>query len=171
MAQQSPPCTQLPAVCVFRGVDLPFVIRLAMGTPADFRMAVSSDLTLQIASGKSRRKMADEKVKVAHLTGKNYLAGWQVHRMSKAVLLCRSRSWRNDLGSAPGFAAAGDDGRGLVNLCTSWLFAITFGCLEAKPWLGQLRLSSSLRTLLIATTLVAELLGLIFGQWEIDRMH
>jgi hypothetical protein len=42
-----------------------------------------------------------------------------------------------------------------------WLLVLVFGCAGMLPWIHQLKLSFSLRTLLVATTLVAVLLGLI----------
>jgi hypothetical protein len=40
-----------------------------------------------------------------------------------------------------------------------WYFAITFAAIAALPWLAWLPYRFSLRTLLIATTLVAVVLG------------
>lgn len=42
-----------------------------------------------------------------------------------------------------------------------WLPALIFAALAIVPWLRQLRWRFTLRTLLIATTLVAALLGLV----------
>jgi hypothetical protein len=52
-----------------------------------------------------------------------------------------------------------DDLRGA--LLPAWPIAFTLGLLTAAPWIRQLRPHFSLRTLLIATTLVAVGLGLI----------
>jgi hypothetical protein len=49
-----------------------------------------------------------------------------------------------------------------VNL-PHWSYVIVFTLLAAIPWIGKLPWQFSLRTLLIATTLIAVVLGLCFG--------
>jgi hypothetical protein len=48
-----------------------------------------------------------------------------------------------------------------VLVCTYWIPTLLTTALSVVPWLGKIRWRYSLRTLLIATTLVAVVLGLI----------